>query len=615
MHMHSVLRKSTPGIAFAFRLGFSTPWLACTKITAPPLIGTQRHCCFPFCRGSSRMYSKFLLDDEDSEKKSWRFPIDLMQNNSEEVVEQSNQELREGRKTSEQKHTQWSLCSYCQGEGRRRKRLSKKARFKRSQTETPLPTPTDICSDCQGSGLRSVGANEACGPVPLPTVASSPLHVAIVGGGLGGLALAAACQHRGIQVTVYERDASFHERRQGYGLTMQQAAPQLRALGIAELDENGITSTKHIVHEPDGSVVGEWGMRKWLGEQAASSQINNSTRRQKRQNVHIARQALRYELLLAATRATNDEKTSIVRWNHRFVDFQNMEDHVLVTLHAYNDDGTYKIVQQRAGLLVGADGIRSQVRQKLLGDSYPLRYLGCIVILGICPLGRVGTLRDPSFAHLLDKETVFQTADGTTRIYVMPYSHGEYMWQLSFPLPEIEAKALSSRGLAALQQEALDRCGMWHSPVGEIILATPIELMSGYPVYDREVLKGEDLQHVLGSHRHVTLVGDAAHPMSPFKGQGANQALLDALSLSRELFKELNRSSMANTGGTGRHPHRFKIGEALLQYESRMLDRSAKKVNASADAATFLHTDVAIKKGNVTRGAAAAAEACSQCIH
>lgn len=75
--------------------------------------------------------------------------------------------------------------------------------------------------------------------------------------------------------------------------------------------------------------------------------------------------------------------------------------------------------------------------------------------------------------------------------------------------------------------------------------------------------------------------------MSPFKGQGANQALLDALSLTRALYASNN------------------IKEALTTYKEEMLTRSVVKVKASAEAARFLHTDVAIQKGNVTRGAAA----------
>jgi 2-polyprenyl-6-methoxyphenol hydroxylase-like FAD-dependent oxidoreductase len=67
---------------------------------------------------------------------------------------------------------------------------------------------------------------------------------------------------------------------------------------------------------------------------------------------------------------------------------------------------------------------------------------------------------------------------------------------------------------------------------------------------------------------------------------------LDALSLARCLYA----TSSTNTAD---------VVVALKDYHSEMVDRSAKKVQASAQAAQFLHTSVAIQEGNITRGAAA----------
>lgn len=88
--------------------------------------------------------------------------------------------------------------------------------------------------------------------------------------------------------------------------------------------------------------------------------------------------------------------------------------------------------------------------------------------------------------------------------------------------------------------------------------------------------------------------------MSPFKGQGANQALLDALSLARSLYRHFHFNSSLTTSAP------CSLDIALNIYEDEMLKRSASKVNASANAAKFLHTEVAIQKGDMTRGAAAA---------
>jgi 2-polyprenyl-6-methoxyphenol hydroxylase-like FAD-dependent oxidoreductase len=107
-----------------------------------------------------------------------------------------------------------------------------------------------------------------------------------------------------------------------------------------------------------------------------------------------------------------------------------------------------------ADLVVGADGIRSCVRGLLIGENAsPLQYLGCIVILGICPLDSLASIDN----ELLDSATVFQTVNGHERIYMMPYDENTIMWQLSFPMTENEAKILSKKGSQALKQEGINR--------------------------------------------------------------------------------------------------------------------------------------------------------------
>lgn len=470
------------------------------------------------------------------------------------------------------KNASWIICQECQGRGKKSRGISKKARhtyqiavneFEKMKGEGTAPIRPKAhlysCMSCTGSGLVPSSTHPVADNENLP-------HIAIIGAGIGGVALAVACLHRGIPFTLYERDSEFAARSQGYGLTLQQASKAIEGFGIFSLEE-GVISTKHIVHTTEGKVIGEWGKRKWIQPDAKTAR--------KRSNVHIARQSLRLALL----EQLGGHDT--VQWGHQLLDFNERDDNSIDLRFQVNGE----IKNFRADLVVGADGIRSSVRRLLIGENItPLRYLSCIVILGICPLSALKGLN----SSLLDSATVFQTANGNERIYMMPYTSDSVMWQLSFPMPEDEAKTLSALGPQALKEEACRRA-QWHDPIPQILAATPETRISGYPVYDRELLKPE----LLDKSGQVTLIGDAAHPMSPFKGQGANQALLDALTLARAISRGCKSSQWRKAG----------IRESVLtEFESEMLERSATKVKDSAAAAEFLHSEIVLHEGDAPRG-------------
>ncbi|MFV0154861.1 FAD-dependent monooxygenase [Empedobacter falsenii] len=466
----------------------------------------------------------------------------------------------------------WISCKACNGHGTKSQGVSKRkllryefalAQYNKDKNTRSAPIKPkksmQICTSCSGTGLTIHNERPVADENKYP-------HVAIIGAGIGGIALALACLHRQIPFTLFERDRTFNDRSQGYGLTLQQASKEMKKFGIPTLDK-GLISTLHLAHTIDGNVIGEWGLRKLIHKESVETRNKN-----KPTNIHIARQSLRLAFL------NQLGGNSHVLWNHQLIDYK-LNDKIELT---FDVDG----VQQhfKADLLVGADGIRSSVRRTLIKEEInPLRYLGCIVILGICQLSALENLNNP----LLDGSTVFQTANGTERMYMMPYDENAVMWQFSFPISEEEAMELSKKGAKELKAEVVKRT-QWHSPIPQIIAATETEKITGYPVYDRNLLE-QDLLKNAGS---VTLLGDAAHPMSPFKGQGANQALLDALLLAKKI-----KSVCQNQGKN--HDLRNDI---LQPYEKEMIERSSVKVKKSAEAAKFLHSDIVLKEGNVTFG-------------
>ncbi|GBG26664.1 Zeaxanthin epoxidase, chloroplastic [Hondaea fermentalgiana] len=444
-----------------------------------------------------------------------------------------------------------------------------------SQIRSWLAQPLTPCRQCNGLGVTVGHAAE----VPDDFVPENGPRVVIVGAGIGGCALALALQQRKIPCTVYERDPGFSSRAQGYALTMQQASNTLRRLGFRDLVNLGAMPVSHASLLPNGTIVNEYGRK--CHSTTRKTMSNGKPPDKQRFNIQLPREAVRQMLHDALAPGT-------IRWGANFNAYRPVAegggddtsmassgsalrvtfDDVKGTAENGNETSRFEV---DADLVVGCDGIWSRVRRQKLGEEAP-RYLGLIVILGRAPC-----------SHLLTDDKMFQTLGGETRIYTMPFTRGVTMWQLSFPMPLEEAKALSAAGPVALLEEAQRRCSGWHDPVPDLLSATRSCDVTGYPAYDRAPADVDETSARLRAptddvDARVTLLGDALHPMSPFKGQGANQALMDAWSLA---------SLIASTK---------PLEHALRVFETEMVDRVREKVEKSAEAAEILHSSKAIEE-------------------
>lgn len=84
--------------------------------------------------------------------------------------------------------------------------------------------------------------------------------VAIVGGGIGGLACALGLQRIGVRVLVFEQDKAFHDRRQGFGFTIQQGNRALKELGILEqVKAKNVPCYSHFYFKSSGEIVAFFG--------------------------------------------------------------------------------------------------------------------------------------------------------------------------------------------------------------------------------------------------------------------------------------------------------------------------------------------------------------------
>ena len=334
----------------------------------------------------------------------------------------------------------------------------------------------------------------------------------IVGGGIGGLTAAVALGRAGVEAAVFERVEELREI--GAGITLwANAVKALKKLGVYEA-----------VREAGGAELGGE-IRSWRGERISAITAYQLRSSFGEANLAVHRADLQGALLATLPRGT-------VRPGAEFVGFAQESASVVARFA----DGS----EERGDLLLGADGIHSSLRAQLLGRSAP-RYAGYTAWRGVAEVGG-GLVPEGVGLNLWGRGSEFGLASiGRGRLY----------WFVTRNAPEGEAESAAGR-----KREVLDLLGGWYEPVRAAVEATEGSKILRNDIYDRDPLER------WGAGR-VTLLGDAAHPMTPNLGQGACQAIEDAVVLARCL----------GDGG--------EVVSSLRLYEATRIPRTADVVRRS----------------------------------
>ncbi len=301
----------------------------------------------------------------------------------------------------------------------------------------------------------------------------------VAGGGIGGMAAALALHRAGLGVTVVERAPVFGEV--GAGLSLWPNATRvLQSLGVLdEIMARGEAVTRFNLQRPDGTSISSISM---AGYSTPAVCVH-------RADLHRALFALLPVASLEAGQVMQSFAEHAGGVTARFAGGREI----------------------RADGLIGADGIHSVVRAQLHGVAPPV-YRGYCIWRGIAPdLG--GLVR----GH------ISETWGAGRRFGIMPIGQGRICWYATRNGPPAQPDAPAGRK-AEVQELFHD----WHHPIPALIKATaPADILKN-DARDRNPLRA-------WGRGRVTLLGDAAHPITPNVGQGACMAIEDAATLAKLL--------------------------------------------------------------------------------
>ncbi|GAA5128521.1 FAD-dependent monooxygenase [Pseudonocardia adelaidensis] len=339
-------------------------------------------------------------------------------------------------------------------------------------------------------------------------------RVAVVGGGIGGLAAAAFLHRGGVRSVVFEQAAELTEV--GAGLVLAPNAVRLlRRIGVMD----------RLVGRAVPLDVG-WEFRRWEDGQVLSAEdLAESCQQLYGERTYTVHRADLAQAIASAV------PPGSLRLGKRCTSVEVFADAALLSFA----DGT----SAEADVVVGADGVHSTVRGAVT-EPVPPTYSGVCAFRGIVP-----TDRAPGFARRRAQTLWIGPAH---HLVHYPISGGAAINLVAFaPAGDYAVESWSATASGA---EFLAEFTGWDPRLRELILG--VGTPGRWALLDRAPLRG-------WSAGPVTLLGDAAHPMFPFFAQGAAQSIEDAAVLARCLARA--PSSPA---------------DALRRYESLRIGRTTR---------------------------------------
>lgn len=325
-------------------------------------------------------------------------------------------------------------------------------------------------------------------------------RVAIIGGGPGGLMLARLLQAGGMAVTVYERDSHALERPQGGSLDLHAQTGQ-RAMRLAGLESAFMAAARP---EDQGDRLYDAEGRLLFARDGSGDG-----------RPEIDRTALRQILLDSLAPGT-------VHWGRKIETIARGRDHAILV----QADGT----AERFDAVIGADGAWSRVRP-LLSPAAPSYEGVALVEFGF------DARRHPRIDALTGAGKMFAAGNGRVLI-TQRNGAGHIRGYAGWRMAESDAEALARLAHGPLRALAREVFSGW-APALLGIIETG-DIIGVRPLYALPP------DHGWSPQEGLTLLGDAAHLMSPFSGEGVNLALADAVDLAAALTQGRGWSAVAD---------------------------------------------------------------------